>query len=452
MDRRDFLKKSVAGMTLAAGVKSAEAQDVYAGGIIPGEKYSDGRAGDVSNAVEDHLKVEGYVKEPSHRIPVVLSADVVVVGGGPGGVAAAISAAREGASVCLIEKTSYLGGLWTGGLVLPVLATHARDKSGNYSRAIGGICKELCDELLKDGWAVNEVSPRVDPEATKYLLDKVVQEAGIRVIYNATAAGVTMSGNRVESVLLDCNTGRLAVKCKMAVDASGDGCLFNWTGDPFESRRYHISTSYLMGGCKGKKMGGGVTPNEDMKFATIGTRAPEDGLDVFRVSDLLQRHRIDLWDRIEKLRQQPETKDVYLMEVAPTPGIRVTRVLESLHNITMEESMEWTEFDDVVGMSGACDPFDYKGRRITKKDRPIWQIPYRSLLPRQTANILVCGRCFGYDQALTWDAREISTCMVTGQAAGTAAALSVAQRCAPRELDVKRLQNRLLAAKVRLNF
>ena len=316
MDRRDFLKKSVAGMTLAAGVKSAEAQDVYAGVIIPGEKYSDGRAGDVSNAVEDHLKVEGYVKEPSHRIPVVLSADVVVVGGGPGGVAAAISAAREGASVCLIEKTSYLGGLWTGGLVLPVLATHARDKSGNYSRAIGGICKELCDELLKDGWAVNEVSPRVDPEATKYLLDKVVQEAGIRVIYNATAAGVTMSGNRVESVLLDCNTGRLAVKCKMAVDASGDGCLFNWTGDPFESRRYHISTSYLMGGCKGKKMGGGVTPNEDMKFATIGTRAPEDGLDVFRVSDLLQRHRIDLWDRIEKLRQQPETKDVYLMEVA----------------------------------------------------------------------------------------------------------------------------------------
>ena len=80
MDRRDLLKKSVAGMTLAAGVKSAEAQDVYAGVIIPGEKYSDGRAGDVSNAVEDHLKVEGYVKEPSHRIPVVLSADVAVVG------------------------------------------------------------------------------------------------------------------------------------------------------------------------------------------------------------------------------------------------------------------------------------------------------------------------------------------------------------------------------------
>ena len=450
MDRRDFIKAS-AGLLASVSATGAVAQDVVAGAIISGEKFSDGKPGDVSNAVSDHLKVDGYVKEPAHRIPVVASADIVVVGGGPGGVAAAVSAAREGASVILIEKSSFLGGLWTGGLVLPVLATYGRNKAGEWSKATGGICAELCDVLLAKGWAFNAESPRVDPEATKYLLDKTILDAGVRVLYNASAIGVTMSGSRIDSVLLNCNTGRLAIKCKMAVDASGDGCLFNWTGDPYESRRYHISTSYLMGGCKGKKIGS-RTPNEDMRFSTIGTRSPEDGLDVFRVSSLLQKHRLDLWDRIEKLREDPVTKDVYLMEVAPTVGIRVTRVLNSLHNVTLEESMEWTAFDDVIGMSGICDPFEYKGRRITKKDRPIWQIPYRSLLPQQTSNLLVCGRCFGYDQGITWDAREISTCMVTGQAAGTAAALSTAYRCASKELEVKKLQQKLREAKVRLDF
>ena len=442
---------SVAGMAATAYSPAGRAQDVYAGVIVPGVKQSDGRAGNVSNAVEDHLQVQGYVKEPSHKIPVVASVDVIVVGGGPAGVAAAVSAARQGASTMLVEKTSYLGGLWTGGLVLPVLATHGKGKSGEWTKATGGICVELCDKLLKEGWAFNPDSPRVDPEATKYLLDKTVYDAGVRVVYNAVAAGVTMSGNRVESILLDCNTGRIAVKCKMAVDASGDGCLFNWTGDPYEARRYHISTSYLLGGCKGKKIGG-KTPVDDMRFSTIGTRAHEDGLDVFRVSELQQKHRLDLWDRIETLRRKPETKDVYLMEVAPTTGVRVTRVLNSLHNVTLAESMEWTTYDDVIGMSGACDPFDYKGRRVEKKDRPVWQIPYRSILPQQTANLLVCGRCFGFDQGITWDAREISTCMVTGQAAGTAAALSAAYRCAPRDIDVKILQNKLVKEKVRLAF
>ena len=166
MDRRDFIKAS-AGLLASVSATGAVAQDVVAGAIISGEKFSDGKPGDVSNAVSDHLKVDGYVKEPAHRIPVVASADIVVVGGGPGGVAAAVSAAREGASVILIEKSSFLGGLWTGGLVLPVLATYGRNKAGEWSKATGGICAELCDVLLAKGWAFNAESPRVDPEATK---------------------------------------------------------------------------------------------------------------------------------------------------------------------------------------------------------------------------------------------------------------------------------------------
>lgn len=423
------------------------AQDVNPGVIVPGAKPADGKAGAVSTGVEDHLKVESYVKEPYHRVPVVASVDVVVVGGGAAGVAAAVSAARSGASVLLIEKSNFLGGLWTGGLVLPVLATHGLGKKESWDKAVKGICSEICGTLLDKGWAVNPLNPRVDPEAAKYLLDKMIYEAGVKILYNTTAAGVTMSGNRIDSILADCNTGRIAIKCRMVVDASGDGMVFNWAGDPYEARRYHMTVTGRLGGCPAGKE---VIP--EMRLESSGNHDAMDGLDVFLVSEKQQQGRLAIWDKVQQLKTKEGYEKAYLMEVAPTTGVRVTRVLDSLHNVTLEESMEWTAYPDVIGMSGVCDPFMYKGRRITRQERPVWQIPYRSLLPRQTQNLLVAGRCFGYDQGITWDAREISTCMVTGQAAGTAAAIAVNSRCAAKDIDINRLQNALREAGVRLEF
>lgn len=451
MDRRDFIKVAAAGAAGMAVCPGASAQDMVAGVVLPGDFSSDGRRGNVSNGAERHVNVSGYVREQAHRIPVAASADVVVVGGGPAGVAAAVCAARLGASAILIEKANFLGGLWTGGLVLPVLANFGKGKKAAWEKATGGFCSEICDKLLSTGGAFREDDPIVEPEETKYLLDKTILEAGVRMVYNATAAGVVMSGNRIDCVLIDCNTGRLAIKCKAAIDASGDGCLFNFAGDPHEDRLYHMSTSFRVTGTTSGKAGA-PTPIDNMKFRTVGTREVMDGLDIFKVSELQQKHRLQVWDLVQNLKKDPECKDAYLMEVAPVTGVRVTRVLDSLHNVTLEDSMEWAAYPDVIGMAGVCDPFDYKGRRIERKDRPIWQIPYRSLIPKETQNLLVCGRCFGYDQGITWDAREISTCMVTGQAAGTAAAMAVAGRCAAKDVDIDKLQATLRAGKVRLDF
>lgn len=449
MDRRKFIKSSVVGAAGLAAAPGIFAEEVRAGVILSGAVPTDGKAGAVSNGVENHLKVSSYVREPSHKIPVVASSDVVVVGGGAAGVAAAICAARGGSSVLLIEKTNYLGGLWTGGLVLPVLATHGKGKNEPWDKAVKGICAEVCDILLDKGWAVNPLNPQVDPEATKYLLDKMIYDAGVRVLYNATAAGVTMSGNRIESVLVDCSTGRLAIKCRMVVDASGDGLVFTWAGDPFEARRYHMTVLGRVGGCPATNES---VPIREMRIDSSGTRDAMDGLDVFKVSENQQQGRFELWDKVQQMKKKNGYENAYLMEVAPTTGVRVTRVLDSLHNVTLEDSMEWVEYPDVIGMSGVCDPFMYKGREITRQERPVWQIPYRSLVPRQTQNLLVAGRCFGYDQGITWDAREISTCMVTGQAAGVAASIAVNARCATKDVDIALLQKKLREAGVRLNF
>ncbi len=449
MDRRKFIKSSVVGAAGLAAAPGIFAEEVRAGVILSGAVPTDGKAGAVSNGVENHLKVSSYVREPSHKIPVVASSDVVVVGGGAAGVAAAVCAARGGSSVLLIEKTNFLGGLWTGGLVLPVLATHGKGKNEPWDKAVKGICAEVCDILLDKGWAVNPLNPQVDPEATKYLLDKMIYDAGVRVLYNATAAGVTMSGNRIESVLVDCSTGRLAIKCRMVVDASGDGLVFTWAGDPFEARRYHMTVLGRVGGCPATNES---VPIREMRIDSSGTRDAMDGLDIFKVSENQQQGRFELWDKVQQMKKKNGYENAYLMEVAPTTGVRVTRVLDSLHNVTLEDSMEWVEYPDVIGMSGVCDPFMYKGREITRQERPVWQIPYRSLVPRQTQNLLVAGRCFGYDQGITWDAREISTCMVTGQAAGVAASIAVNARCAAKDVDISLLQKKLREAGVRLNF
>ena len=449
MDRRKFIKSSVVSAAGLAAAPGLLAQEVRAGVILPGAVPTDGKAGGVSTGVENHLKVSSYVREPSHKIPVVASPDVVVVGGGAAGVAAAVCAARGGSSVLLVEKTNYLGGLWTGGLVLPVLATHGKGKNEPWDKAVKGICAEVCDILIDNGWAVNPLDPQVDPEATKYLLDKMIYDAGVQILYNATAAGVTMSGDRIESVLVDCSTGRLAIKCRMVVDASGDGLVFTWAGDPFEARRYHMTVLGRVGGCPATNE---TVPIREMRIDGYGTRDAMDGLDIFKVSEKQQQARFALWDKVQQMKKQKGYENAYLMEVAPTTGVRVTRVLDSLHNVTLEDSMEWVEYPDVIGMSGVCDPFMYKGREITRKERPVWQIPYRSLVPRQTRNLLVAGRCFGYDQGITWDAREISTCMVTGQAAGVAASLAVNARCAAKDVDVSLLQKKLREAGVRLDF
>ena len=189
-----------------------------------------------------------------------------------------------------------------------------------------------------------------------------------------------------------------------------------------------------------------------MQLIGSGTHEAMDGLDIFKVSEKQQQGLLTIWEKVQNLKKKEGYENAYLTEIAPTTGVRVTRVLDSLHNVTLEESMEWTEYPDVIGMGGVCDPFTYKGCRIEREDRPVWQIPYRSLLPRQTQNLLVAGRCFGYDQGITWDAREISTCMVTGQAAGFAASLAVNTRCAAKDVDTASLQRKLREAGVRLDF
>lgn len=424
MDRRKFLKIGAAGAAAATAFPDAFVS------ALPLKKKASAK--------------DGFIREPSREIPVVASYDVLVAGGGPSGVAAAICAAREGASVLLVERYSYLGGLWTGGLILPVLSTHGLDSAGGWTRCMAGFFDELCGKLFDMGMAVNPLDPTVDPEAAKYVMEQMIQEAGVQMVYNAMVAQVVNSGDRIDAAVLETKSGRLAVRAKVFVDASGDGDLIAFCGESFDKMNYHIGAMWRVGGLDPSfRRASGATPIPGVRLMHLHGEDDKDGLDAFENTRVWMRQRKAMWEKTQALRNLEGGENAFLLETPSQIGVRVTRMLEAVKRLSLEETLTGIVYPDVIGMSGGSDTINFKGRKITKKERPIWQIPYRSLVPKRVQNLIVAGRCFGFERELAWDAREIGTCFVTGQAAGVAAALAVNSRDCVRDINIPILQETL---------
>ena len=394
------------------------------------------------------------VEEPAREVPILLESDVLVVGGGPSGVAAALSAARLGMKTCLVERYNHLGGLWTGGLVLPLNCTHGLSQEAQRTQVIHGISGEITDRLRRLNMVRGEVNPLVDPEACKYVLEKMMQEAGVTVVYHAWAAGAVMDGRTIRGIFAESKSGRRALLAKVVIDCTGDGDVFHWAGEKYLEARYAIGMEARLGGTDRVNHNapgyeprglGAQTPIPGVTWHYMWGDAKQDGLDVMNLSRLQQKFRLKIWEDVEKLRQQPGYEQVFLLDTASQLGIRTTRILDGCYQLTLKDTMTYRNFDDCIGVSGAYTTINYDGRKVPEKERPYWQIPYRALLPRHTDNLLVAGRCFSYEEALTDDAREIGTCLVTGQGAGTAAALAVKGNDAVRNVSTARLKSELEA-------
>ncbi|MBR1705732.1 MAG: FAD-dependent oxidoreductase [Bacteroidales bacterium] len=436
MDRRDFLKKSA----FAAGTGLAAANTFPL--ELNAAQKQDGR-------ITSRLETKGWVKEPARKIPLVATADVVVAGGGAAGVAAAVSAARQGAQVLLLERYAFLGGLWLGGLVLPVLSTHGRSRSGAWEKVIHGFCTDMYARIDGMGMIINPKNPTPDPEAAKYMLDRMLEEHHVQVLYHVLACGVVMSGSRIDSLILETKSGRVAVQGKVYVDCTGDGDIFANAGEDYREMKYHIGAMWRVGNA-GRLKKGIPTPVEGVKIFHTRGEEQQDGLDMFNLSRLQVKLRKEMWDKTQEARALPGGENLFLLETPPQLGVRVTRVLSSRFDVTLENSMNYVSYPDSVGMSGGSDTIVYQGRKVKAKERPIWQIPYRALVPRTCPNLLVAGRCFGFDDGMAWDAREVGTCFVTGQAAGTAAGIASESRSAVAGIDIQKLQGSLRAQNVML--
>ncbi len=441
MERRNFITR----MILAGGAVGL--------GVSCGRKITPQETAESTNNSTVAQGAGNFITEPARQIPVLAETDVLVIGGGPAGVAAAIAASRTGAETYLVERYNHLGGLWTGGLVLPLLSTHAIDKQKNTRQVIFGVGGEMSQRLKDLDMSISEINPVIDPEAGKYVLDEMIREAGVNMLYHSWCSQVIMDGNEIKGVFIESKSGRMAILAKVVVDCTGDGDIFHWAGENYDVMKYHIGLVHRLGNVDRidkNKPGyvktdvGDPTPIPSVNWVNMHGQDDQDGVDMLTLSKLQMDYRREIWENVQKIRQTPGYEEVFLLDTAPQLGVRMSRIVDAEYKLTLEDTMTYKSFDDVIGVSGAWTTMLYKGKKVPKTERPYWQIPLRSLVPKKTDNLLVAGRCFCFERELVEDTRIIGTCLITGHGAGAAAGLAVKEGQRVRDLDSAKLKKLLL--------
>ena len=441
MKRRDFLTKAaIAAGTIGLGIGCKRR-------IEPSVSETD------QPAVNGVTATGRTVMEPSKQIPVFAETDVLVIGGGPAGTAAAIAASRAGADTYLVERYNHLGGLWTGGLVLPLLSTHAVDSQKRRKQVIFGIGGEMSKRLKDLGMSIHEINPVVDPEAAKYVLDEMIREAGVTMLYHTWASGVILEGNAIKGVFIENKSGRQAVLAKVVIDSTGDGDIFHLAGEKYEMMNYHIGLVHRLGNVDRINKSapvpkefdlGNPTPVKSVNWVNMHGLDDQNGVDILTLSRLQMDYRREIWEKTQKIRSTPGFEEVFLLDTASQIGVRMSRILDGEYKLTLEDTMTFRSFNDTIGISGAWTTIMFKGRSVRPENRPLWHIPYRSLVPKNTDNLLVAGRCFCFEKGLVEDTRIIGTCLITGHGAGAAAALSVKNRVRARDVNAVELKKLLV--------
>jgi hypothetical protein len=489
LDRRGFLK--LAGVVGGAGLMAP------GGPGASGEERASGRdsppepGGPTANpeglveTAAHPMEIrpgERLVVEAPRRTPVATDVDVLVVGGGPTGVGAALAAAREGARTLLVERHGMLGGVWTAGLLNPFF---------DFERK-GWIVAELIERLKKaDAWRAWKFSSTFDTEAMKLLLETMLAEAGAATWYYSFVADTIVEQGRARGVIVESKSGREAVLAKVIVDCSGDGDVAARAGVPFRLGRISDSACQpmtLMFEIDGlgdwvqtsavdlydqmsdaiRRQGLRVAlPFERVNYAPWIINVPRPGAADVQATHVYQMNPLDTRDLtratiqarrqahelVKAMKGVPGLEQVRLVQTAPAIGVREARHLVGRYTLELEDLRAGGRFDDAVTFGAfGVDIHDVKrGEKSAHgtKIRP-YQIPYRCLLPESIRGLLFAGRCISGTHEAHASYRVTGTCMAMGQAAGLAAALAAADGRSPDEVDPALLRRTLEAKQVGL--
>jgi len=437
LDRRRFLNSMilvpVAGQLWAddirTGSNNVEKPLIHTGSSIA-EKSPTNR-GPAANLVD------GKVIRPQHEIKVMRDTDILVVGGGCAGVMAAISAARTGAKVTLVERYGCFGGLWTAGQVLIVLATHAGSRKQPGSKCVQGIGDELLERHKKFRFGIvnqepEKCDPTTDPEATKYIMANMLREAGVDILLHSWVTNTVMDGDALRGVIFESKAGCHAIMAKVVIDTTGDGDVYAAAGAQHIRHIHKIGLVHRLGNVDrvtGKSRLGLITPNPSIKWVNM-QGPPGDCLDVETLTKCELDGREAIWKKLKKLQEKPGHEKVFLLDTASQLGVRASRSLKGQYELTKADV--GGSFDDVIGVGGC---------NFIKQP---CQLPYGILLPEKVDHILAAGRCVSADNMMLNYTRLIGPALVTGHAAGAAAATAIATNTTPQTVAVPKVQELLV--------
>ena len=407
--------------------------------------------------------------EPARPLPVSRDVDVVVVGGGPAGLAAAIAAARDGASTTLIEQFGYLGGTATASL-MACINGFRNQVEPDATQTVRGIAEEIVLRLKElDGLGKSpyqqkpyptepgqlEYSYAIDTEKFKYVTLKMCVDAGVDLMFHTYFCDSIVENSALRGVIVENKSGRQVLMGKVVIDASGDGDVAARAKVPFwqtradEAPRLNDALMYRIAFGASRPKGAHACDFGSTAVLWGPGAEPLDGTDADALSKGEINARLRVYeDFAAKQAKDPALADARLVETPPLLGIRQTRFVEGDYKLTAEDALEGRRFDDVVAIS-SCAVIHYYGyRRYLEHEG--YDIPYRCLVPQKVDHLLIAGRCISSEQQPYESHRAMVPIMAIGQAAGTAAALCCRENVAPRQLDVQQLQQKLVAQSVEL--
>jgi len=430
------------------------------------------------------------ILEPSRELKVCHETGVLVVGGGPAGVAAAVAAARNGAATTLVERYNHLGGMATGGLVILIPNMSA----GTEQQEIAGICDEMMQRLDAKGGARHpqrrhlgsddpklteklkhyhdfvvdgrvRMSVIVDPELLKCVMNEMVEEAGVKLYLHSWAGRALVDGDHVQGIAFESKSGRQAILSRTTIDTTGDGDILATAGAEFDGvvdpslRCAAVAMVWRMGDVDFPAYSEFRYSDPEAFKALMGEMREAAGFDVFALPThrddqvwvnnwVVGRDCLDVDDitwtevnvrkamlRVVDIlkRKMPGFEKSFILDTASQLGTRGSRRLAGEHVVTEEDVRSGVVFPDTIAM---IPPFHIK--------TPPKAIPYRSLVPVKVEDLLVAGRCFSSDPFANDLLNLIPFCVAMGEAAGTAAAVALGDGVQPRKVDAKKVQKKLV--------
>ncbi|MBE6710090.1 MAG: FAD-dependent oxidoreductase [Ruminococcaceae bacterium] len=413
--------------------------------------------------------------------------DVVVLGGGFTGCAAALAAARLGQKTLLLEASGFLGGAASNCLIFPLMpyATSVKDEDGNPKKHYlsRGILAELVRDLQETG-DIRGDSGFLD-EAVKLLLDRKMLEVGVQVLFHATLCGVKKDGSHIDSVDVVTKAGVLTFEGRMFIDCTGDADLCTMADVPTVLGREPDHLCQPMTLCfrvanvdkqaffanrdemrrlhkEWLDAGRFTNPREDILVFDY----PIDGMLHFNTTRVVKHNPVDPFDvtraEMEARRQVQELLDFFrvnklagmenarLVYTAPSIGVRESRMLVGDYVLTGQDLVDCTKFDDAIAAGNYdIDIHNPEGSGTSHYYFPAgtwYTIPFRSLIPKaaDADNLLVGGRCISVDHEAQASVRIIPICTTTGEAAGVGAAVANREGTTVQSADVKEVQRILV--------
>ena len=463
------------------------------------------------------------IDEPSKKIPVIAETEVLVVGGGPAGISAALGAARAGVDVMIVERYGCFGGVITQAMIGTIawyryaqtvdaggigLEFEKRSKIMDATIDVLGNIKnkEMIKALEQEGLMIEGKSTYeiLDTELFKYVIDELIQEAGVRPLLHCTAVQVIMEGDVIKGVITESKSGRQAILAKRVIDATGDADIAYYAGAPFrKSPKNELMEVTVNFGCSGVNIGkflmyvylnrnkigdwGETSGKEEDAFTTYLVepfkKAQEAGeipndvniesywscyTDAGEINSLNGIHMTnidptDVWDltkaeiegrkrvilAINALKKYtPGFKKSRLRTIGASLGTRESRKIIGEYNITEWDVRNEARFEDTIGI---CPEFiDGHGVAVMPTTGRYFHVPFGIIVPQKVENLLVVGRAVSGDKISHAATRQMVCCAVTGQGAGVVAAVSIKDDLKCRFVNISKVQNILKKQGVRI--